>query len=253
MGILCLIQRGTLTPYFQRGTINRWLILSQGCCGVLEASQRRSKVWTHKSKKTNQSTLYFFSFFNLLLWRLLRTLLAFSQSASWGKSPAMFFCFFFSPTVLKECPEVPRTCWTLFLHSAVQLIPNHQKCGNKSEIKHVLWFVLHRFVHYMIPYVVLHSFDVFSVTSGHLSLKWVISRDLCWEGLAVWFNELSFKRDEDISPCFYPLLFATYSTFDFLLNTRHYLFYFHVTSLCYSLPLFLKFILLLSLSNYPCV
>lgn len=68
----------------------------------------------------------------------------------------------------------------------------------------------------------------------------------------MWFNELSFKRDEDISPCFYPLQFATYSTFDFLLNTRHYLFYFHVTSLCNSFfPLLLKFLLLLSLSKYP--
>lgn len=110
--------------------------------------------------------------------------------------------FFFPPTVLKECPEVPSTCWLLFLHYAVQLIPNHPKCGNKSEIKHVLRFVLHRFVHYMIPYVVFHISDVFSVTSGHLSLRWVISRDLCWEGFAVWFNELTFKRDGDISPCF---------------------------------------------------
>ncbi len=29
------------------------------------------------------------------------------------------------PTVLKEFPEVLSTCWLLFLHSAVQLIPNH--------------------------------------------------------------------------------------------------------------------------------
>ena len=29
------------------------------------------------------------------------------------------------PTVLKEFPHMLRTCWLLFLHSAVQLIPNH--------------------------------------------------------------------------------------------------------------------------------
>ena len=29
------------------------------------------------------------------------------------------------PTVLKEFPHMLSTCWLLFLHSAVQLIPNH--------------------------------------------------------------------------------------------------------------------------------
>ena len=29
------------------------------------------------------------------------------------------------PTVLKEFPHMLSTCWMLFLHSAVQLIPNH--------------------------------------------------------------------------------------------------------------------------------
>ena len=29
------------------------------------------------------------------------------------------------PTVLKEFPHILSTCWLLFLHSAVQLIPNH--------------------------------------------------------------------------------------------------------------------------------
>jgi hypothetical protein len=29
------------------------------------------------------------------------------------------------PTVLKEFPHMLSNCWLLFLHSAVQLIPNH--------------------------------------------------------------------------------------------------------------------------------
>ena len=29
------------------------------------------------------------------------------------------------PTILKEYPHMLSTCWLLFLHSAVQLIPNH--------------------------------------------------------------------------------------------------------------------------------
>jgi hypothetical protein len=29
------------------------------------------------------------------------------------------------PTVLKEFPQMLTTCWLLFVHSAVQLIPNH--------------------------------------------------------------------------------------------------------------------------------
>ena len=32
-------------------------------------------------------------------------------------------------TVLKEFPHMLRTCWLLFLHSAVQLIPNHLNSG----------------------------------------------------------------------------------------------------------------------------
>ena len=38
------------------------------------------------------------------------------------------------PTVLKKFPHMLSTCWLLFLHSAVQLIPNHLKvCPSKSK------------------------------------------------------------------------------------------------------------------------
>lgn len=221
-------KRGTLMPYSQQGTINRWLILSQGCYRVLEGRQRRSKVWTHKSKKykTNQSTLYIFS---------LCTLLASSQSASWGKSPAMVIP---PPNSLER---VPRGAAHLLAAFPSLRHPSHPKT---SEVWKQIWNKTHSLVRFT-PLCSLHDSlcGLSQSTVWHratlVSSEWLV--EMCWEGFAVWFNELSFKRDEDISPCFYPLLFATYSTFDFLLNTRHYLFYFHVTSICNSLPLFWSF------------
>ena len=59
--------------------------------------------------------LRFFKYPHFALMTALHTLGIFSTRFTW-------IAF---PTVLKEFPHMLNTCWLIYIHSAVQLIPNH--------------------------------------------------------------------------------------------------------------------------------
>ena len=67
------------------------------------------------NQTTNQNIFYILQSSHPLPLTALHTLGIFSTHFTWNPFP----------TVWKESPHLLSTCWLLFLHSAVQLIPNH--------------------------------------------------------------------------------------------------------------------------------